>query len=144
MELLTQQREKCIASNGNLNYNPTIIPLLSRASYKIVSTHVSTLVELLVDDMLEEQVYMLEEIELKEKAREAKQRQKDMIHDYYSALENFVDEAETIENKVGQYATMKFEDLYLPKNYPKQEQREVTREEYLGVCELSGMDPDAT
>lgn len=94
--------------------------------------------------MLEEQVYMLEEIELKEKAREAKQRQKDMIHDYYSALENFVDEAETIENKVGQYATMKFEDLYLPKNYPKQEQREVTREEFLGVCELSGMDPDAT
>ena len=67
-----------------------------------------------------------------------------MIHDYYSALENFVDEAETIENKVGQYATMKFEDLYLPKNYPKQEQREVTREEYLGVCELSGLDPDAT
>lgn len=50
-----------------MTYNPTIVPLLSRASYKIISTHVSTLVELLVDDILEEQVYMLEEIELKEK-----------------------------------------------------------------------------
>lgn len=96
MELLTQQREKCITSKENLSYNPTIVPLLSRASYKIISTHVSTLVELLVDDMLEEQVYMLEEIELKEKAREAKQKQKNMIHDYYSALEEFVEEAEVI------------------------------------------------
>lgn len=36
-----------------LNYNPTIIPLLSRASYKIISTHISTLVELFLDDLLE-------------------------------------------------------------------------------------------
>ena len=43
-----------------MSYNPTIVPLISRASYKIISTHVSTLVELLVDDILEEQVYLLE------------------------------------------------------------------------------------
>jgi hypothetical protein len=49
----------------SMTYNPTIVPLLSRASYKIISTHISTLVELLVDDIMEEQVYMLEEIELK-------------------------------------------------------------------------------
>jgi hypothetical protein len=43
-----------------------LIPLLSKASYKIVSTHVSQIVELLVDELLEEQVYLLEEIELEE------------------------------------------------------------------------------
>ena len=42
-----------------INYNPTVVPLLSKASYKIISTHVSTLVELLVDELLEEQVYLL-------------------------------------------------------------------------------------
>lgn len=54
-----------MTSQGALSYNPTIVPLLSRASYKIISTHVSTLVELLVNDLMEEQVYMLEDIELR-------------------------------------------------------------------------------
>jgi hypothetical protein len=35
-----------------VDYNPTIIPLLSKASYKIISTHISTLVELFIDDIL--------------------------------------------------------------------------------------------
>ena len=102
----------------SMTYNPTIVPLLSRASYKIISTHVSTLVELLVDDILEEQVYMLEEIELKEKLEQEKMREKNMIQDYYNALDDFVDEAEAIEDKIGKYHTMKFEDLYMPKTFP--------------------------
>lgn len=44
-----------------------------------------------------------------------------MIQDYYQALDDFVDEAEAIEDKIGRYHTMKFEDLYLPKKYPQHE-----------------------
>lgn len=84
------------------------MPLLSRASYKIISTHVSTLVELLVDDLMEEQVYMLEEIELQEKMKKEKEKEKNMIQDYYDSLRDFVDEAEEIEHKAGRYSTMKF------------------------------------
>jgi hypothetical protein len=68
LQILTNQRERCLNQKPTLDYNPTIIPLLSRASYKIISTHISTLVELFIDDLLEEQVHMLEEIELQEKA----------------------------------------------------------------------------
>jgi hypothetical protein len=51
-----------------LGYTPTLIPLLSRASYKIISTQISSIVELLVDGLLEEQVHLLEAIEMEEKA----------------------------------------------------------------------------
>ena len=47
----------------NIGYSPSLIPLLSKASYKIISTHISTLVELFIDDLLEEEVYLLEEID---------------------------------------------------------------------------------
>ena len=47
---------------NTLGYTPTLIPLLSRASYKIISTHVSSLVELFIDDLLEEQVLLLQAI----------------------------------------------------------------------------------
>ena len=41
-----------------------------------------------------------------------------MLQDYYAALDEFVEETEVIESKIGKYHTMKFEDLYLPKNFP--------------------------
>ena len=76
-----------------IDYNPAVIPLLSKASYKIVSTHVSTLVELLIDDMMEEQVHLLEQIELEEKGRKEVRREKEIIEDYYHQLNQFVEEA---------------------------------------------------
>lgn len=128
-------------NQATLSYNPTIVPLLSRASYKIISTHVSTLVELLVDDMLEEQVYMLEDIELREKMKREKEREKNMLLDYYDALGGFVEETEEIESKVGRYRTMKFEDLYLPKHYPRSEDRQY-RTDFQQVYLLQGLDSD--
>lgn len=59
MQILNAEREKRLNA-PTLNYTPTLIPLLSRASYKIISTHISTLVELFVDDLLEEQINLLE------------------------------------------------------------------------------------
>lgn len=55
-------KDKLTNYNNPLNYTPTLIPLLSRASYKIVSTHISTITELLIDDILLEQVLVLEEL----------------------------------------------------------------------------------
>ena len=99
--------------------NSMMIPLLSRASYKIVSTHISTLVELFIDDLLEEQVHLLQAIELQENMEKEKYRERGMINDYYQELAGFVNEAEEIEGRVGRYNSMRFEDLYIPKNYAK-------------------------
>ena len=65
--MLAQQRERAMKAQTTIDYNPVVVPLLSKASYKIVSTHVSTLVELLIDDMMEEQVLLLQKIELEER-----------------------------------------------------------------------------
>jgi hypothetical protein len=67
--------------------------------------------------LLEEQVYLLEEIELKERLAQEENKSKEMINDYYQQLSDFVGEAEEIENRVGRYTTMKFQDLYIPKRY---------------------------
>ena len=65
-----------------LNYSPSLIPLISKASYKIISTHISSLVELFVDDLLEEQIYVLEEIELNERMNKEKNRSRETLNDY--------------------------------------------------------------
>jgi hypothetical protein len=95
-----------------------LIPLLSKASYKIVSTHVSQIVELLLDDMLEEQVYLLEQIELEEAKEREEQRTKEVLNEYCDMVCTFVDENDEIASKVGKYSTMNFADVYRPKNYP--------------------------
>lgn len=76
LEHLFNQREKCLKELPSLSYSPTLIPLLSRASYKIISTHISTLVELFIDDLLEEQVYLMEGIELQENLEKTKNKEK--------------------------------------------------------------------
>ena len=69
-----------------------------------------------------------------------------MIQDYYQALDDFVDEAEAIEDKIGRYHTMKFEDLYLPKKYPQHEMEErvnrVEKVQFGGICQLAGLHSD--
>ena len=126
-----------------IDYNPAVIPLLSKASYKIVSTHVSTLVELLIDDMMEEQVHLLEQIELEEKGRKEVRREKEIIEDYYHQLNQFVEEAERIEDRVGRYSTLHFADTYHPKHYPHSEQSgskwQLAEER---SCQLNGVDHD--
>ena len=61
-QLLTA-KDKLSTYNNPLNYTPTLIPLLSRATNKIVTTHISTITELLVDDILLEEVLFLEQLE---------------------------------------------------------------------------------
>lgn len=85
LELLTQQRERCLKAPG-LAYAPTLIPLLSKASYRIISTHVSTLVELFIDDLMEEQVYLMEKMELEERREKERHKKKDLVRDYCQQL----------------------------------------------------------
>lgn len=53
-------------------------------------------------------MYMLEEIEMREKVAQEENRSKEMMNDYYQQLSEFVGEAEKIENRVGRYNTLKF------------------------------------
>lgn len=38
-----------------------------------------------------------------------------MLNDYQNKLETFMEESEKIENRLGRYQQMKFEDIYLPR-----------------------------
>ena len=44
-----------------------------------------------------------------------------MLTDYYQQLNQFVEEAEHIEDRVGRYHTLHFADTYHPKLYPHSE-----------------------
>ena len=54
------------------------------------------MVELFVDDLIEEQVYVLEEIELAEQLEKEKNKNKTVLNDYQRELEDFVNETEEI------------------------------------------------
>ena len=120
-----EQREKNHQQyhRNTMGYTPTLIPLLSKASYKIISTHISTLVELFIDEMLEEQVHLLEEIELVQQADRQREKDREMVRDYATKLEDFVDEVEIIEDRIGRYSNMHFQDIY---RLPAQEQSKNT------------------
>ena len=62
-----------------------------------------------------------------------------MIQDYYNALDDFVDEAEAIEDKIGKYQTMKSEDLYMPKSFPEHKALHY-KTEFSSTCQLTGID----
>ena len=64
-----------------------------------------------------------------------------MIQDYYNALDQFVDEAEEIENKIGRYQTMKFQDLYIPKHYPEYKPKQY-KTDFSNTYQLEGLDGD--
>lgn len=63
------------------------------------------------------------------------------MRDYCEMLDGFVGEAEEIEDRVGRYSTMKFDDLYFPTKYPMiQSQPQTTV--FDQTCALSGLEPD--
>jgi hypothetical protein len=59
--------------------------------------------------MLEEEVYLLEYIEGRAKAMEEKKKEEQLLHDYVRKLDEFVEETEEIEGRLGNYKAMKFD-----------------------------------
>lgn len=114
---LLNTKDKLTTYNNPLNYTPTLIPLLSRATNKIVTTHVSTITELLVDDMLLEEVLFLEQFEQREQQKRQGQRRLNAVNDYMELVAELVRENDEIEHRLGRYDKVDLPNWYKSTRY---------------------------